>query len=110
MSAPDRRLCGERFVYRLFDATGALLYIGRSGNVAARVVQHGKKPWGPRIASVTTEGPYLGTIAAEAAESVAIEAERPPFAMSRQQASQRGSDAAVALRAARKARLAAVAA
>lgn len=33
-------------IYALYDTMGELIYIGSSGNVRTRVVEHWRKPWG----------------------------------------------------------------
>jgi len=42
-------------VYRLYDATGALLYIGCSRNLPARIKAHRCKPWGKSVRFVLWE-------------------------------------------------------
>jgi predicted GIY-YIG superfamily endonuclease len=72
---PDLR---EHFVYWLFDKDGALLYIGCSYSMEARLKDHRyTKPWGRQIAHVRTSGPYTYAKAREL-EALAIKTEDPP--------------------------------
>jgi predicted GIY-YIG superfamily endonuclease len=65
------------FLYRLFDADGALLYVGITRTLDRRMQQHAlKQPWWPEVAkTVTTE--YRTRAQAARAEHAAIEAENP---------------------------------
>ena len=66
-------------VYRLYDAKGALLYVGRSQRAAARLVMHRKlQPWAARIARMETEL-FKNRKAAERAERAANRGEFPLF-------------------------------
>jgi predicted GIY-YIG superfamily endonuclease len=68
---------GPHLVYRHFDASGKLLYIGMSSNAPARKRWHSRNaPWFDQIASWTFEE-FESRSAAMAAEKAAIEAERP---------------------------------
>jgi predicted GIY-YIG superfamily endonuclease len=74
-------------VYRFFDESGRLLYLGCSENLFARFAQHGSPSsqsaswWQLRhTCTVTT---YQTAYEAFRAETAAIEAERPPFALPR---------------------------
>jgi predicted DNA-binding transcriptional regulator AlpA len=64
-------------LYRLYDAQGALLYVGISGRPLHRVQHHrAKTAWGPEIATTTIE--WLGTRQeALRAETRAIATEGP---------------------------------
>jgi DNA-binding GntR family transcriptional regulator len=64
-------------LYRFFDATGQLLYVGVSGNTETRWRQHAEsKPWWSDVADKTTE--WLDSRAeALDAERTAIRTERP---------------------------------
>jgi hypothetical protein len=65
------------FVYRCFDADGALLYIGCSGDPAARVRKHASRSeWFADCADITVQE-YPHFWAARAAEDEAIYTERP---------------------------------
>jgi hypothetical protein len=67
------------FVYRLYDASGLLLYVGISSDLADRFATHaGTKSWWPDVARRTAEG-YSTRDEALAAEAVAIGAEAPLF-------------------------------
>lgn len=49
------------FVYRLHDAAGRILYIGRSCNVAGRIKSHAedaRKPWMKDARRVSMVGPF----------------------------------------------------
>lgn len=64
-------------LYRLFDADGALLYIGISGDLKARFARHAAvKSWWPHVARKTVEWHLTRAEAAEA-ELKAITAEHP---------------------------------
>ena len=80
-----------RYVYRIFDEDGVLLYVGQSINPEARLKDHRRKPWGHLIATWTLEGPYDGCIASEQRESEVIHDEKPLYALSRQQVGQIGA-------------------
>lgn len=64
------------YVYRLFDTSGGLLYIGMSANPELRIKSHSSKSWGARISGATLEGPYPRS-ECERVEHDAILAERP---------------------------------
>jgi hypothetical protein len=63
-------------LYRHFDATGALLYVGVSLNAVQRLRQHRLSPWTEDIANVTVEY-YADRDAALNAERQAIVDEGP---------------------------------
>lgn len=73
----DQRPCA---LYRLYDAGGALLYIGRSVNPKRRWTDHRKEmPWWPEVARKDVEWlPVVGTDA-WAAEFYAIRTENPLY-------------------------------
>jgi excinuclease ABC subunit C len=65
------------WLYRLYDAAGALLYIGRTRNLLDRVEQHARQhAWGAEIASVTAQL-YASEAEVKRAEPAAIAAENP---------------------------------
>lgn len=65
-------------VYRLYDASGVLLYIGSAYDPEHRLKQHRGKPWWSRVARIIEEWhPDRG--AAYAAETSLIKAESPEF-------------------------------
>jgi predicted GIY-YIG superfamily endonuclease len=66
-------------LYRLFDASGRLLYVGITGNPRVRWLQHASdKPWWPQATQRELE--WLATRAeALAAEQQAITEERPLY-------------------------------
>ncbi len=67
------------WLYRLHDADGHLLYIGCSRvDVEKRTLAHRRKPWGHRIATVSTES-YPTHAAALKAEQKAIASEEPAY-------------------------------
>jgi excinuclease UvrABC nuclease subunit len=67
----------RRAVYRIFDATGRLLYVGLSKSPKTRVRCHRRtKAWGPEIAHHTVEW-HRNPYAAHTAETAAIRAEQP---------------------------------
>lgn len=66
-------------LYRFFDDSGDLLYVGISMNPAARWSQHRQdKPWWCEVATVTIEA-HSSPAVAEAAERVAIRSELPRY-------------------------------
>lgn len=66
-------------VYRCYDSTGRLLYVGHSDNVPFRMEVHRiQSPWSMLCARVDTE-PERELTEARAAERAAIKAERPLF-------------------------------
>lgn len=80
--AHARGLIGEQglrprgSVYRFFDGTGCLLYVGVTARGAARVAEHGGTDWWPDVASVTVEH-FERKSQARSAESEAIKNEHP---------------------------------
>ncbi|MBB4893527.1 excinuclease UvrABC nuclease subunit [Streptomyces olivoverticillatus] len=67
----------ESAVYRLFDSTGQVLYIGMSRNPMARWGIHAEQhSWWPRVATYELAW-YPTRQEAEAAEKAAIKAESP---------------------------------
>lgn len=66
-------------LYRLYDADGALLYVGVTGDLRTRFAQHAAgKPWWPEVARKTVEW-HETRIAALGAEAAAMENERPRY-------------------------------
>lgn len=71
---PDAGPCG---LYRMFGADGALLYVGASAHVIARVAAHGgTKPWFCDVVSITIEW-HPTRRECERAEAAAIRSECP---------------------------------
>jgi excisionase family DNA binding protein len=66
------------YLYRHFDRTGKLLYVGISLNHVARLSQHKKAPWVERIARVEIEE-HPSRADALDAEKAAIRSEAPEF-------------------------------
>lgn len=65
------------FVYRMFDSSGRLLYVGMTGNLEQRLHHHSfNAPWYGRVARTTVET-YPDRAAAIAAEKHAIQTEQP---------------------------------
>ena len=65
-------------LYRIFDAEGALLYVGISLNAARRSSDHRAKPWWPQVARIEVEThPTRGD--ALHAEYAAIDDEKPRY-------------------------------
>jgi len=64
-------------LYRMFDGTGQLLYVGISSRAATRFKEHSAdKPWWNQVALITTE--HFGTrLQAQTAELAAIASEHP---------------------------------
>jgi hypothetical protein len=74
LQAPE----GETALYRHFDKDGRLLYVGISVNVLQRTHEHRASHWWRKITDITIER-YDSREAASAAESVAIEVEKPLY-------------------------------
>lgn len=69
-------LLREHYVYRTFDASGRLLYIGCSRSVSKRLSEHrNTSRWGRHAVKVTLAGPYNYETARQV-EYDAIESER----------------------------------
>ena len=69
-------LQGPTYLYRIYDADDALLYIGITRNPAGHLSKHACRPWGNRIDSVSYDK-YPSRRAALDAERHAIETEGP---------------------------------
>lgn len=65
-------------LYRHFDASGTLLYVGISLSAVARLSQHGRKPWFDAIDTMTVEY-FDDRFSALRAERAAIISEKPSF-------------------------------
>ena len=65
-------------LYRLYDASGDLLYVGISLNHLNRITRHRRQHWGPRIARYTVEW-FPNREAAKTAERHAIHHEDPIY-------------------------------
>ncbi len=73
------RLQLPTFLYRLYDGTGRLLYIGITDNVRTRMNGHSNtQPWWEAVTRVIVET-HPDRVAAETAEWNAILAEKPVF-------------------------------
>lgn len=71
----------QHSVYRLFDAEGVLLYIGRTDNLHRRLVEHQSvQPWSSEIAEVRARL-YPTRMEAARAERVAINSEGAKYNM-----------------------------
>lgn len=68
----NRRTC----VYRCYDATGVLLYVGISMHLDARLAKHRGRGWWPDVAEITVQW-FDGREPAKAAERKAIAEEGP---------------------------------
>lgn len=68
------------FVYRLTDASGGCLYVGRSCTPLSRLKAHHatEADWPTGVVQVEAWGPYTWDEAVRR-ERLAIEAEQPPF-------------------------------
>lgn len=66
----------QTYLYRHFDKSNALLYIGIATDVERRTKQHSRSVWGAEIASTVIKT-YPTRIKAAIAELRAIEKERP---------------------------------
>lgn len=76
---PDTGVNIPTALYFWYDADGALLYIGITGDLATRQSSHAKRSSWAEFAARSTVQRYPSRSAAEAAEKAAIEAERPLF-------------------------------
>jgi len=65
-------------LYRHFDASGLLLYIGISLNPFQRTTKHRASEWFGEIASITLQH-FPSQAAAEEAERLAIQTENPKY-------------------------------
>jgi hypothetical protein len=65
-------------LYRIFDATGELLWVGMTDHFADRFSAHKRCRWGDEIASCTTEE-HADRDTAHRAEARAIRAEGPRY-------------------------------
>lgn len=75
--AVDEALAWSPVVYRLYDARGQLLYVGKAVSLPSRCRAHkATQPWWPEVASVTTE-PCADLAEAERLELIAIQQEHP---------------------------------
>lgn len=64
-------------LYRMYDADGALLYVGISTNLDRRLGNHeAGKPWWPQVVQITVEH-HRNRVLAEIAERNAIVTEKP---------------------------------
>lgn len=70
----DRRTA----VYRLFDAAGALLYVGASCNPQSRIPSHKDKPWWQEVADTSVEW-FADRVNALRHEAAAIADESPRY-------------------------------
>lgn len=73
-----RRIADMHAVYRMRDAQGILLYIGRTGNAGRRFGDHASKRWFPLVATITMEW-FPTEAAAVLAERRAIQQEYPRY-------------------------------
>lgn len=84
VAAPVKDYSGRTALYRLFDADGALLYIGITISPQDRMKEHSwRKPWWPEVQRSTVEWHDTWHAAAEA-EQAAISAEEPKYNVSSQ--------------------------
>lgn len=73
-------MTAHRFVvYRCFDASGRLIYIGSSGDLEQRLAAHAASSWWYSLADRVDIEPYPTIAAARAAEFAAIKSELPAF-------------------------------
>lgn len=70
------QLADIHIVYRMFDATGRLLYVGMTSEFGKRLSSHADKVWFLAVATITMER-YPGYAEAALAEQEAITAENP---------------------------------
>lgn len=80
----ERLNASEHYVYRAWDESGLLLYIGCSVNVERRMGGHrSTSTWARFAESITVDGPYPTKAEGRAAEHAAIESEGSFFAATR---------------------------
>lgn len=65
-------------VYRMYDRTGRLLYVGVTGSLGKRLDDHAEKRWFPLVRDIRLEW-FPDRSAAEDAESAAIRDEGPEY-------------------------------
>ena len=65
-------------VYRIYDASGSLLYVGSSPNVRDRIYEHSTKAWWHEASRLETQE-YSTEDEARAAEKAQIEADGPKY-------------------------------
>lgn len=78
LEADARRLADMHAVYRMFDGSARLLYVGRTGRAGERFGDHSVKRWFPLVANITLEW-FPTKAAADVAERRAIKRERPRY-------------------------------
>lgn len=67
-----------QILYRMYDGSGTLLYVGITADVGQRLRDHAAlQPWWREVRNITVEH-YDDRAAAETAERNAIHAEQPP--------------------------------
>lgn len=67
-------------LYRLYDASGSLLYIGITGKPKTRFAQHAvEKPWWVDVAEIETDSSFVSRVVLEEHERRAIIAEKPCY-------------------------------
>lgn len=66
-------------VYRVFDATGRLIYIGSTRDIVSRFAQHERLSWWHSLIADVTTSPYPSEEAVRVAEELAIQEEQPAF-------------------------------
>jgi predicted GIY-YIG superfamily endonuclease len=71
-----QRMADMHPVYRMFGASGQLLYVGVTADLATRLGSHAEKRWFPLVAEIRLEW-FPDRAAAEAAERRAIQREHP---------------------------------
>lgn len=69
---------GKTALYRLYDESDRLLYVGVTNNMLGRMSAHAKKPWFPEVRLATFEH-FSDRGEALAAEKEAIVAELPAY-------------------------------
>jgi excinuclease UvrABC nuclease subunit len=65
-------------LYRMFDSSGKLLYVGATGKSLQRVAAHSGKPWASEIASITFQK-FASKYELLNAEKVAVQVESPIY-------------------------------
>jgi predicted GIY-YIG superfamily endonuclease len=71
-----QRMADMHPVYRMFGASGQLLYVGVTADLATRLGTHAEKRWFPLVAEIRLEW-FPDRAAAETAERRAIQREHP---------------------------------
>ena len=76
-------MTAEAVVYRVYDATDRLIYIGATSNLEQRLTYHRSQAWWWALATRVTSEPHPDMESAFDAEWAAIATEQPAFNVAR---------------------------